>query len=52
MKIQRTVFKHPYKNNYMGYIATLWVIEAANITVSPLITAYKRNAVARMIWRT
>jgi len=24
----------------MGYIATVWLIEAANITVSPLITAY------------
>ena len=36
----------------MGYIATLWVIEAANITVSPLITACKRNAVAKMTWRT
>jgi hypothetical protein len=35
----------------MWYIATLWVIEAANIAVSPLITAHKRNAAATLIWR-
>lgn len=35
----------------MGYIATLWLTEAANITVSPLITAYKRSAAARVKWK-
>ena len=32
----------------MGYVATLWLIEAANITVNPLITAYKRSAAPRV----
>jgi len=48
MKIQRTICK----NNYMVYIAILWVKEAANITVAPLITAYNRTPAARVIWRT
>jgi len=52
MKIQPTIFKRPCKNNHMGYIAILWVTEAANITVAPLITAYKRTAATRVIWRT
>jgi hypothetical protein len=41
MKIERKIFKHHCKNKYAGYIAILWVTEAANITVAPLITAYK-----------
>ena len=52
MKIQRTIFKHHCKNNYIGYIAILWVTEAANFTVAPLITAYKRTFAARVMWRT
>jgi len=32
----------------MGYVATLWLIEAANITVCPLITAHKRSAAAKV----
>jgi len=39
MKIQRTIFKHLIKNNYMWYVATLWLTEAANNTVSLLVTA-------------
>jgi len=35
----------------MAYIATLWLIEAAIITVCPLITAHKRSAAARGKWK-
>jgi len=34
-------------SNYQ--FATVWLIEAANITVSPVITAYKKSAAASIV---
>jgi hypothetical protein len=52
MKIQRTIIKHLIKNNYMWYIATLWLIEAANNTVSLLVIAYVTTATTWLRWKT